>query len=241
MYKHVLELDPGWLDDLDRPKKRPSMPTVLSTNQVRNVLDRMSGMPGLIANLIYGTGMRINECIQLRVKDIDFESSTIMVRHGKGGKDRVTILPQSLVEPLRAHLLQVLSMYRQDSLRGAGFAPLPGALYRKYPRASQSFSWQFVFPSTKTRSWPVTGQTVRWHCSPSTPQKAFKAAAISADMPKPVSIHTLRHCFATHLLQSGTDIRTIQNLLGHSNINTTMIYTHVLGAEGNTTSPLDLL
>jgi integron integrase len=241
LYRHVLDEDPGWLEGLERPKKRPSLPTVLSIAQVRELLALMSGTPRLIANLIYGTGMRVNECLQLRVKDIDFDNNSIMVRHGKGGKDRLTILPQRLVDPLRAQVLEVLAIYRQDCLKGGGYVPLPGALYKKYPKAAHSFAWQFVFQSSAVRVWPVTGQLVRWHCSPSTPQKALKAALAASTIHKPVSIHTLRHCFATHLLQSGVDLRTIQTLLGHKKIDTTMIYTHIIKADQNTISPFDLL
>lgn len=208
MYKHVLELDLGWLDNLERAKRKQYLPTVLSTREVREVLGQMTGTTRLMAALIYGTGLRVNECVQLRVKDIDFDLRTITVRSGKGGKDRVTLLPVRLVEPLRTHLLQIYEQHKNDCLQGAGFVPLPGALYKKYPKAAQSTGWQYVFPSTALRRWSQTGQTVRWHSSASTPQRAFREALRRTSITKHASIHTLRHCFATHLLQSGTDVRT---------------------------------
>jgi integron integrase len=241
MYKQVLEMEPGWLDNLARVKRKQFLPTVLSVTEVRDILSHMTGTTKLMAELIYGTGMRVNECTQLRIKDIDFDLKTITVRQGKGGKDRTTLLPKRLVSPLQHHLMEVMGLHKDDCLKGAGFAPLPGALYKKYPKASQSVGWQFVFPSNTTRFWPPMGQTVRWHCSSSTPQRAFKVALRKTAITKHASIHTLRHCFATHLLQKGTDLRTIQTLLGHRHINTTMIYTHIIKAEQNTMSPLDTL
>lgn len=239
MYKHVLDIEIGWLDNLVRAKRKSFLPTVLSVNEVRSILDQMSGTTRLMAELMYGTGMRVNECVQLRIKDVDFDMRTIVVRQGKGGKDRTTLLPEKLVSPLRQHLVKVMALHKEDCLKGAGYTPLPGALYKKYPTIGQSVGWQYVFPSATTRIWPLTGQTVRWHCSTSTPQRAFKHAIKQTAITKHASVHTLRHCFATHLLQNGTDLRRIQVLLGHRNIKTTMIYTHIVKAEQNTRSPLD--
>ena len=241
MYKHVLEIDPGWMDNLARAKRKERLPTVLSVNEVTQILSHMNETPKLMAELIYGAGLRVNECVQLRIKDIDFDLKTITVRDGKGGKDRNTVMPVKLIPTLQSHLMRVIELHKDDCLKGAGFAPMPDALYKKYPKAAQSIGWQFAFPSTSKRVWPQTGQTVRWHCSPSTPQRGFKQALSRTNIIKHASIHTLRHCFATHLLQNGTDLRTIQTLLGHKNINTTMIYTHIVKAEQNTQSPLDRL
>ncbi len=241
MYKHVLEADPGMMENLVRPKRNQTLPTVLSIDEVRAVLDQMTGTEKLMAEVIYGAGLRVNECVQLRIKDVDFGMKTIVVRSGKGAKDRTTLLPERLVIPLQQHLTRVVARHKADCLRGAGYVPLPGALYKKYPKAACSIGWQYVFPSSVIRLWPRTGQKVRWHCSASTPQRAFRDAVQQAGIHKHVSIHTLRHCFATHLLMSGTDIRTIQTLLGHKDIKTTTIYTHIIKAEENTPSPLDRL
>lgn len=159
-----------------RAKHKQFLPTVLSFNEVREILSHMSGTTKLMAELIYGTGMRVNECVQMRIKDVDFGMKTITVRQGKGGKDRTTMLPERLHKSLQAHILTVMTLHKDDVLRGAGYAPLPGALYKKYPKAGQSVGWQYVFPSAVTRVWSPTGQTVRWHCSASTAQRAFKAA-----------------------------------------------------------------
>jgi site-specific recombinase XerD len=193
-----------------------------------------------MAELIYGTGMRINECMTLRVKDIDFDLRSITVRAAKGNKDRTTILPVSLIPELRNHLTKVAQLHKSDVLQGNGYAPMPNALYKKYPSASKSLGWQFVFPSKMVRAWLDTGRKARWHASPSTLRRAFKIAVTKTKIYKHVGPHTLRHSFASHLLAAGTDIRTIQTLLGHKNVETTMIYTHVVPDHDNITSPLDL-
>jgi integron integrase len=241
LYRQVLDIDPGWLDKLERVKQKQFLPTVLTENEVRLIFSYMSGITKLMAGLIYGTGMRVNECVQLRIKDVDFDSNIITIRSGKGGKDRTTLLPERIRAPLQRHILQVMQQHKQDCLRGSGFVPLPGALDRKYPNAAQLPGWQFVFPSSVQRLYPLTGKLVRWHCSTRTLQKAFKDALMDTTVTKHATVHTLRHSFATHLLQSGTDLRTIQTLLGHKSVKTTMIYTHVINAEHNTKSPLDRL
>jgi integron integrase len=227
------------LDNLRRIKRYQAIPVVMSQNEVKTTFARMHGTTRLMAELIYGTGLRINECMTLRVKDIDFDLRSITVRAGKGNKDRVTLLPAALISTLRNHLTKVAQLHTADVLQGNGYAPMPNALYRKYPSASQSLSWQFVFPSSKVRPWRETGKMARWHASPSTLRRAFKRAATQAKILKHVGPHTLRHSFASHLLAAGTDIRTIQTLLGHRNIETTMIYTHISPDHKHVCSPLD--
>jgi len=239
LYRKVLQIEMPDLDKLRRIKRYKTIPVVMSLQEVKATLERMNGTTRLMAELIYGTGMRINECMTLRVKDVDFDLRSITVRAAKGNKDRVTVLPESLVPVLRQHLLKVAQLHKTDVLRGNGYAPMPNALYKKYPSASQSLSWQYVFPSSLVRPWHETGKMVRWHASPSTLRRAFKRAANQANILKHVGPHTLRHSFASHLLAAGTDIRTIQTLLGHKNIETTMIYTHVAPDYKNVSSPLD--
>ena len=194
-----------------------------------------------MAELLYGAGLRVTECMTLRLKDLDFRSVTITIRDGKGGTDRTTILPTRLLQKLQRHALGIVGLYKQDVLSGRGYVPLPGALHRKYPSAARSISWQFLFPSTAVRQCPETSRQLRWHASESSVQKPFKAALQRAGVHKHAGVHTLRHSFATHLLAQGTDIRTIQLLLGHKSLETTMIYTHVHQALRKTTSPLDRL
>lgn len=214
---------------------------MLTVDEVRQVLSGLVGIPRLIGELLYGTGLRITECLTLRVKDIDFSSGTVHVRCGKGGKDRSTVLPARLRASLYRQTLRVARQHKHDLSVGAGHAPLPNSLGRKYPNASRSLAWQYLFPSRSTTSCPGTGRLLRWHASESALQKQFKRSMELAGIHKHASVHTLRHSFATHLLAGGTDIRTIQLLLGHRNLKTTMIYTHVEQPVRQTTSPLDLL
>jgi integron integrase len=241
LYRDVLELEVGHLDGLRRVQRPSRIPVVLTVEEVRDTLRYMQGTSQLMAGLQYGAGLRVAECMTLRIKDLDFGSSTVTVRSGKGAKDRTTVLPRKLVQPLQRHLLQVVALYKRDVLQGRGYVPLPGALDRKYPHASRSLAWQFVFPSKVVRPCPETGRMLRWHASESTIQRAFKQGLELAGVRKHASVHTLRHSFATHLLAEGTDIRTIQLLLGHRSLQTTMIYTHVEQATRHTTSPLDRL
>ena len=196
-------------------------------------------MPRFVAALLYGTGMRVGEGLALRIQDIDFREATIAVRAGKGAKDRMTVLPKRLAPGLHRLAMRRLALHRDDLLHGRGHAPLPGRLGRKYPGASRSFGWQFLFASGVVHYRPETGHWLRWHISPSTVQEPFKAALLACGIHRHASLHTLRHSFATHLLAQGTDIRTIQQLLGHRHLDTTMIYTHVREAAQGTTSPLD--
>ena len=241
LYRSVLKLNMPCLENLRRIKRHQTIPVVMSVREVQATFARMTGTTRPMAELIYGTGMRICECVTLRVKDIDFDHRAITVRAGKGNRDRTTLLPQALTPDIRNHLTKVAQLHKADVLRGDGFAPMPNALYKKYPSASQSLGWQFVFPSKVLRPWRDTPHQARWHCSPSTLRKAFNRAARQAKVLKHVGVHTLRHSFASHLLATGTDIRTIQSLLGHRNIETTMIYTHIQPDYTNVSSPLDRL
>jgi integron integrase len=220
-----------------RPKR---LPVVLTKAEVQNVLVRLSGEPKLIAQLLYGSGLRLNEAVRLRVKDLDFEVRQITVRDGKGAQDRISMLPESLLEPLHTHLIVVEDLHQQDLREGFGRVALPFALSRKYPNADREWIWQYVFPS-KIRSKGKTDDIVRrYHISPATVQKAVRKAARAAKINKHVTPHTFRHSFATHLLEAGYDIRTVQELLGHKNVKTTMIYTHVLNRGPKAVrSPLD--
>jgi integron integrase len=242
LYRCVLERDLPWLEGLVRAKRPVRLPVVLSEPEVRRLLAGLEGARWLMASLLYGAGLRLQECLLLRVKDVDFAYRQIFVRDGKGGKDRVTMLPEGVVQPLQAHLGRLRTLHRKDLFEGYGEVWLPHALARKYPRAGFEWGWQFVFPSKNRSPDPETGVIRRHHAYPDTLHRAIKRAAQAAGIMKPVSCHTLRHSFATHLLQSGHDIRTVQELLGHSDVSTTMIYTHVMnkGARG-VRSPLDRL
>ena len=240
LYREVLELEMPQLDGLIRARKSKRLPVVLTRTEVRAVLARLRGTPLLVASLLYGSGLRLLEALELRVKDLDFETREIRVRDGKGRKDRVTLLPASLAEPLRAHLEHVRGLRAVDLSLGFGEVPLPAALARKYPNASRDWGWHWVFPASTRFCNPATGLERRHHYHESAVQRAMTRAVRESGIAKPASCHTLRHSFATHLLTSGYDIRTVQELLGHRNLQTTMIYTHVLNRGGRgVRSPLD--
>jgi integron integrase len=240
LYRHVLLAEPPWVETLTRPPHTPRLPLVLTRDEVRRVLERMHGVTALMAQLLYGSGLRLLECARLRVKDVDFNAGHLLVRDTKGQKDRLTLLPVQIRTPLRDHLREVRLQHKLDLAAGAGFVELPGALLTKYPGAARDWVWQWVFPATRLYRDPQTGQRRRHHLHETVLQRAFRAAVQAADLTKPATCHTLRHSFATHLLESGYDIRTIQELLGHRDVATTMVYTHVLNrGPFGVRSPLD--
>lgn len=241
LYREVLEQPLGEVSGL-APARRPvHLPNVLSREAVQRVLACLTGVPLLMAQLLYGSGLRLQECCQLRVKDLDFERGELRVRRGKGDRDRVTVLPGAVGAPLRAHLAQVRTMMARRAARGGGFVELPGALDRKIPRASRQWGWCWVFPAAR-EYWHVESQSRRTHhIHPTVAQRAVAEAGRRSGIGQRVGCHTFRHSFATHLLESGADIRTVQELLGHKDVKTTMLYTHVLNRGGlGVRSPLDL-
>jgi integron integrase len=240
LYRHVLNKPVDLPAGIIRPEKSKTLPVVLTQQEALAVIARMNGLPQLMAKILYGSGLRLMECIRLRVKDIDFGNRQIVVRDGKGEDDRLTILPETLLLPLQRQVQAVQRLHQTDLEDGLGEVHLPYALARKYPNASRETNWQYLFPSPGFSVDPDTKKTMRHHVDPSLLQKAVRVAARLAGIQKTVSPHTFRHSFATHLLQSGYDIRTIQELLGHKDVKTTMIYTHVLQRGGLAVkSPLD--
>lgn len=240
LYRQVLDVQLPWLDGVERAKKPQRLPVVLTQAEAAALLGEMTGTLGLMAGLLYGTGMRLMECVRLRVKDVDFERGEILVRDGKGGKDRRTMLPRSLMERLRSQLAEAARLHERDKLAGFGQVWMPEALARKYPGASMEWAWQYVFPASARSIDPHSDVERRHHLDESALQRAVKSARRRANIVKPATCHTLRHSFATHLLEAGYDLRTIQELLGHKDVATTQIYTHVLNRGGHgVLSPLD--
>jgi integron integrase len=240
LYKQVLKTEIGWLETVERAKGPSRMPVVLTRDEARKLFVHLHGTHRLMAGLLYGSGLRLMECVRLRVKDLDFGYARITVRDGKGAKDRVTMLPVNLAAPLERHLQKIKVLHEEDLEAGLGAVYLPTALERKAPNAAREWSWQYVFPSARLSHDPRSGRKQRHHLDESMLQTAVKKAVLAAGINKPASCHTLRHSFATHLLENGYDIRTVQELLGHKDVSTTMIYTHVLNKPGiGVKSPLD--
>ena len=242
LYRDVLGIELPWLDGLVRAKTAKRLPTMLTRPEVQCVISQLTGTRWLMVSLLYGSGLRLNECLSLRVKDVDLSGAKLIVRQGKGNKDRVTLLPKTLVAPLTGHLERVKELHESDLRQGLGEAPLPDALAGKYPKSGYLWAWQFVFPSVNHCQDPYTGRMVRYHLHEKTLQRAVKEATRLARIGKPVGCHTFRHAFATHLLEAGHNIRVVQQLMGHKDVETTMIYTHVMNSSlAEVRSPADTL
>ena len=240
LYRHVLKQDLGWLEDVTRAKRPTRLPVVLTVPEVQAVLARLDGQHWLMASLLYGSGLRLMECLRLRVQDLELTRRELIVRDGKGSKDRITLLPDKLIQPMQTQLERVKVLHQQDLQQGFGAVYLPYALERKYPNANREWAWQYVFPANKRSIDPRSGVERRHHLGETALQQAVRNAVRQAGIDKPASCHTFRHSFATHLLANGYDIRTVQELLGHKDVRTTMIYTHVLNRGGKgVRSPLD--
>ena len=240
LYKEVLKQEIGWLEKVERVRRPAKLPVVLTRSEVKEIFAHLHGTPKLMAGLLYGSGLRLMECVRLRVKDIDFALAQITVRDAKGGKDRVTMLPLNLSEPLRRQVLRTKAQHEQDLEDGFGTVHLPFALGRKFPNAVREWAWQYVFPSSRIAVDPRSSKRQRHHLAEGILQSALKKAVDASGIVKRANCHSLRHCFATHLLTKGYDIRTVQELLGHRDVSTTMIYTHVLNRPGiGVKSPLD--
>lgn len=240
LYKRVLRVDLPWLDNVTRARRPKRLPVVLNRDEVRRLLAQLHGPYRVIASLLYGSGLRLLEALRLRVKDIDLATRSLVVRDGKGFKDRVTVLPDSLITPLRVRLDRLRELHEAAVEAGFGGVELPHSLHRKYPQAHLEFGWQYVFPAAHPTRDPRNGSWRRHHLHEQSMQRVMREAVRRAGIDKPASCHTLRHCFATHLLESGSDIRTVQELMGHASVKTTQIYTHVLQRGGvGARSPLD--